>query len=122
MSHYLKIFEPSPTSQTVKLAQFQNSNKLSVSLGPPAKTFPKPTVSVKQLIDLRNTLGPSTSDNDIKNLATFFNKIIGKGTVEKNFQKKLRARYNYFKKDFQFNVGIAFEELQILKSNLKLFK
>ena len=93
----------------MKLSQFKNANKLSVSLGPPPKTSSKPTVSVKQLIDIRNTLGPATSDNNIKDFATCINKIFGTGTVEKNFQKKLRARYNYFKKDFQYGY-IAMEE------------
>lgn len=109
VAHYLKNYDPSPNSHTVKLPQFQNSNKLSVSVGPPPKTFPKPNVSVKQLIEVRKTFGPQTSDTNIKNLATWLNKVIGPGTVELNFQKKLRARYDYFKPDWQYGF-LPFEE------------
>ena len=47
--------------------------------------------------------------NNVKNLATWLNTVIGPGTVEKNFQAKLRARYNYFKKDWTYGY-LPFEQ------------
>ena len=78
-------------------------------MGPPPKNTPKTIVTTNQLLDVRRILGAKTSDRDIIGLSGWLNSTFGHGTVEKNYQAKLKARYNYFKKDWEYGF-LPFEE------------
>ena len=96
-SQFLKEAPKSP-SGTVRLSQPSGGRPLPVTLGAASPASPKQKVSTSDLLEFQiaNNLG----DAQTKNVATFLNKKIGKGTVEVDFQQKLAKANKFFDSDF----------------------
>ena len=82
---------------TMSLKQLHGQN-LKLSAGPAKAVSPKQKISVDAMLEfqVKNNL----SDSATKRFATFSNVNVGKGTVEKDFQKKLASKYSHFDNDF----------------------
>ena len=123
-SEVLKETEPSPKG-TIRLSQVLGGQKLPVVIGSAKASTPKPEISVPSLLELSNQLSVGVGKQ--KKIATWLNKNIGHGTVEKNFQSSLSDATKTFSDDFElssmiFSPGQTYELVHVKDLNHFLSK
>ena len=87
----VKGMDPSPNG-TIRLSLPGTGKKLPVTKGAAKPKLPTEKIMVKDLLKFQ--LVNNLTDSTTKQLATFINKYIQTGTVEKGFQQKLREAYS----------------------------
>ena len=95
------VLKKAPRSADGQISLKQASGRpLKVTPGKasPDPSPPKGKVSVSKVLEFQ--VNKDLGDGQTRDFCTFINKQFGKGTVEKDFQKKLSLAYKFFEKDF----------------------
>ena len=87
------------TDGTIKLKQAAAGRRLPVRLAATTPS-PKKQFKVSALALLKFQVENNLGDGAIRNVATFFNRVFGRGTVEPGFQQKLSQYYKFFDSHF----------------------